>query len=86
MSDPNNFDSRGRFLPNNSVSRLGGRPKGSRTKLGTKWCDDVYADWLEERGDPRGEILGEVPDLCPFSHRASTGVESLDARQQPNHG
>lgn len=35
----------GRFLPGNTVSRMGGRPKGSRNKLGEEFIADLYEHW-----------------------------------------
>jgi hypothetical protein len=42
--DTSNFgrDRNGRFLTGNSG---GGRPKGSRNKLGEKFIEDAYAEW-----------------------------------------
>jgi hypothetical protein len=37
-------DDKGRFLTGNSG---GGRPKGSRNKLGDEFCDALYADFQE---------------------------------------
>jgi hypothetical protein len=38
-------DAKGRFLPGNSG--FGGRPKGSRNKLGEAFIADLYEDWQE---------------------------------------
>ena len=35
----------GRFQPGNTVSRKGGRPKGSRNKLGEAFVSDLYQHW-----------------------------------------
>ena len=42
--DSSNFgrDRNGRFLTGNNG---GGRPKGSRNKLGEKFIEDAYAEW-----------------------------------------
>jgi hypothetical protein len=39
-------DEKGRFLPGNNGCG-GGRPKGSRNKLGEAFIEDLYADWQE---------------------------------------
>ena len=39
---PDRRDERGRFLTGNNG---GGRPKGSRNKLGEKFIEDAYAEW-----------------------------------------
>ena len=39
---PDRRDQRGRFITGNNG---GGRPKGSRNKLGEKFIEDAYAEW-----------------------------------------
>lgn len=49
----------GRFLPGNSG--FGGRPKGSRNKLGEAFIDALYADW-EKHGT---KVIETVRDTKP---------------------
>jgi len=48
MADKPEQDEKGRFLPGNSG--FGGRPKGSRNKLGEQFLSNLQADW-EENGE-----------------------------------
>jgi len=45
MAVPREQNAKGRFLPGNTLSKLGGRPKGSRNRLGEAFLADLYADW-----------------------------------------
>lgn len=47
ITSSGDFDERGRFLPGNTVSRLGGRPKGARSKLGEQFILDLADVWAE---------------------------------------
>lgn len=49
----------GRFLPGNIG---GGRPKGSRNKLGEAFLSDIYADWKEHGVAAIKEVRETKPD------------------------
>lgn len=58
-------DEKGRFLPGNSGN--GGRPKGSRNKLGEQFLADLHADWeahgkvaLEKTRETKPEVYVKV--------------------------
>ena len=40
----------------------GGRPKGSRSKIGAAFFDDLYEDWLEHGADTIRRVRQEKPD------------------------
>jgi hypothetical protein len=44
----NEQDAHGRFKPGNTLSKLGGRPAGSRPKLSALFWDDLHAVWKTE--------------------------------------
>lgn len=50
----------GRFLPGNSG--FGGRPKGSRNKLGEAFVEDILADWEANGPAAIRQVREEKPD------------------------
>lgn len=51
-------DNKGRFITGNSG---GGRPKGSRNKLGEAFVQDLYADWSKHGTDAIRAARSEDP-------------------------
>jgi hypothetical protein len=49
----------GRFLPGNSG--FGGRPKGSRNKLGEQFVSDLYAEWQKSGADALKRVAQDDP-------------------------
>lgn len=61
MNDrPEKDDKTGRFLPGNSG--FGGRPKGSRNKLGEAFIEDMLADWEANGPAAIVQVRKEKPD------------------------
>lgn len=61
MSDErNDRDEKGRFLTGNGG---GGRPKGSRNKLGEQFLSDLYDDWQEHGRAVIETVRAEKPDV-----------------------
>ncbi len=50
----------GRFVAGNSGN--GGRPKGSRNKLGEAFIQDMYANWVEHGVETIETVRAEKPD------------------------
>jgi hypothetical protein len=80
----------GRFLPGNSG--FGGRPKGSRNRLGEQFLDDLYADWQKGRieaiaacrkADPAA-YLRVIAGLMPKDLNITLGVNfaELHSREE----
>ena len=74
----------GRFLPGNSG--FGGRPKGSRNKLGEAFLDNLYSDWQENgiqalkdcRQQNPAAYVKTVASLLPKQVEVSTnGIASM---------
>ena len=53
-------DEKGRFVTGNSG---GGRPKGSRNKLGEQFLDDLYADWQEHGQGVIQAVRSQKPEV-----------------------
>jgi hypothetical protein len=49
----------GRFLPGNSGN--GGRPKGSRNKLGEAFISDLHEQWLKHGKDVLDRVVRDEP-------------------------
>ena len=58
--EPEKDDKTGRFLPGNSG--FGGRPKGSRNKLGEAFLEDMLADWEANGPAAIREVRETKPD------------------------
>lgn len=56
---PEKDDKTGRFVTGNIG---GGRPKGSRNKLGEQFIDDLYADWQAHGVETLARVRDEKPD------------------------
>jgi len=52
-------DEKGRFVTGNIG---GGRPKGSRNKLGEQFIEDLYADWQKHGVKTLERVRDEKPD------------------------
>lgn len=52
---------KGQFVPGHTGFG-GGRPKGSRNKLGEKFIDDMYADWKENGVKAIKDVREQKPD------------------------
>lgn len=53
-------DEKGRFVSGNIG---GGRPKGSRNKLGEAFVADIYEDWQEHGAEVIQAVRAEKPDV-----------------------
>lgn len=85
MADAPQQDEKGRFVSGNSG---GGRPKGSRNKLGEQFIQDLYADWIEHgvaavavvRAERPQDYLKVVASILPKElHVRESALEDMSA-------
>ncbi|MFG1179008.1 hypothetical protein [Xanthobacter versatilis] len=75
---------RGQFVPGHVAT--GGRPKGSRSKLGEEFLEKLYADFAEHGADVIARVREEKPDqylrvvacLLPKEVKVSTEADLSD--------
>ena len=77
--DASNFgrDRNGRFLTGNSG---GGRPKGSRNKLGEKFIEDAYEEWKNQDRRPSRQWRKPIRRICQSYRRNTASQTRCDNR------
>jgi hypothetical protein len=79
---PEQDEKTGRFVPGNNGG--GGRPKGSRNRLGEAFLVDLYADWKAHGIDVVRQVREENPAV--YLKIVSTLVSDLDTNANGQAG